>query len=209
MSRSLLEIDAEVVATKAEIGKRPSRDPSRRIEWTEDQLRQAKDRSLRHRERAAWHRARHHRWRRWAPGVAERHRNAWQAHQALQEAEDARAERHESSLVELRAKAEVYREWDEHAKPLRAKLEALRQERTARLTAIHGQALQELQDTGLSQSEIRDRIGDHARRLARLEARHGHLVDDPEARLEAERLEAERRARWRPWERSTTDDVHM
>lgn len=208
MSRSLQEIDAEIVTTKGEIGRRPSRDPSRRIAWTEDQLRSARDRSLRHRERAAWHRAKHHRWRRWAPGVAERHRDAWQAHQALQEAEDARAERHESSLVELRAKAEVYREWDERAKPLRARLEALRVERTARLTQIHSQALGELQDAGLSPAEIRDRIGDHARRLARMEARHGHLIDNPEARAEAERLEAERRARWRPWEH-TADDVHM
>lgn len=206
-TRSLQEIDSEIAATKGEIGRRPSRDPSRRIAWTEDQLHQARDRSLRHRERAAWHRAKHHRWRRWAPGVAERHRDAWQAHQALREAEDARAERHEGSLVELRAKAERYSEWDEQAKPLRARLEALRVERTARLTQIHSQALGELQDAGLSGSEIRDRIGDHARRLARMESRHGHLVDDPEARIEAERLEAERRARWRPWERDA--DVHM
>lgn len=207
MSRSLQEINSEIAATKDEIGRRPSRDPSRRITWTEEQLRQAKERSLRHKERAAWHKAKHHKWRRWAPGVAERHRDAWQAHDAMRQAEDARAERHEHSLVDLRAKQERYAEWDEHAKPLRARLQALTQERDARLTQIHAQAIQELRDAGMEPGEIREHSIDHARRLVRMEARHGHLVDDPEARLEAERLEAERRARWRPWERDA--DVHM
>lgn len=209
--RSLQEIEAEIAAVRSAIGKRPSRDPSRRIQWTEDALRRAKERELNHRERAAWHEARHHRWRMWWPAAAERHKDAWKAHEALQRAEQARIERHQGELEALRERQERYRKWDAAAKPHRARLEELRNERTERLTAIHSQAVSELQDAGLSQAEIREAAGDRARRLAAMERCHGQLVDDPDARAEAERREAERRARWRPWERRETEDdtVHM
>lgn len=204
--RTLKDIDADIESLDNQIGRRPCRDPRRRIRWTEQELRGAQDRALTHRERAAWHQARHHRWRHWAPPVAERHRDAWQAHESMRRMEEARIERHERTLADLQERSERYRQWDEAARPLRVQREALVAERTARLTAIHQHAGQEMTESGATRSEIREGITDHARRLARMERRHGLRVDDAEEREEAEKLEMERRARWRPWEHVQSED---
>lgn len=120
--------------------------------------------------------------------------------------EEARIERHERTLADLQERSERYRQWDEAARPLRVQREALVAERTARLTAIHQHAGQEMTESGATRSEIREGITDHARRLARMERRHGLRVDDAEEREEAEKLEMERRARWRPWEHVQSED---
>lgn len=208
-NRTLREIEADIESLDAQIGRRPCRDPRRRIRWTESELRGAQDRALTHRERAAWHQARHHRWRHWAPPVAERHRDAWQAHQSMQRMEEARIERHQRTLADLQERSERYRAWDEAARPLRVQREALVAERTARLTEIHAHASREMTEGGATRSEIQEGLTDHARRLARLERRHGLRVDDEAERAEADRLERERRAKWRPWEHTATEPEHV
>ena len=208
-NRTLRDIDADIESLDNQIGRRPCRDPRRRIRWTESELRSAQDRALTHKERAAWHQARHHRWRHWAPPVAERHRDAWQAHQSMQRMEEARIERHERTLADLQERSERYRSWDDAARPLRVQREALVAERTARLTEIHAHASREMMEGGATRAEIREGLTDHARRLARLERRHGLRVDDEAERAEADRLERERRAKWRPWEHTATEPEHV
>ena len=205
-NRTLRDIDADIESLDNQIGRRPCRDPRRRIRWTESELRGAQDRALTHKERAAWHQARHHRWRHWAPPVAERHKDAWQAHASMQRMEEARIERHERTLADLRERSERYRQWDEAARPLRVQREALVAERTARLTEIHAHASREMAEGGATRAEIREGLNDHARRLARMERRHGLRVDDAEEREQAEKMEAERRAKWRPWEHVAAED---
>jgi hypothetical protein len=206
-NRTLREIEADIEAVDQQIGRRPCRDPRRRIRWTESELRAAQDRALTHRERAAWHQARHHRWRHWAPPVAERHRDAWQAHESMRRMEEARIERHERTLADLRERSERYRQWDEAARPLRVQREALVAERTARLTEIHAHASREMAEHGATRAEIREGLTDHARRLAHLERRHGKRVDVAEEREQAEKMEAARRAKWQPWEHVQSEGV--
>lgn len=205
-NRRLDEIEANIAALDEQIGKRPCRDPLRRIRWTESELRGAQDRALTHRERAAWHQARHHRWRHWAPPVAERHKDAWQAHAAQRRYEEARIERHTRTLSDLTERSERYRQWEESVRPLRTQREVVVTERAARLTEIHAHAAREMTESGATRAEVQDGLADHARRLASIERRHGKWVDVEEEREEAEKLEAARRARWRPWERTQSED---